>query len=94
MMEDEICDFIELSEKTELSKPGAETTIQTMSDRKYLPEIQKVYYELLASQVAANEAHDVIKAVIKCFIPSVDIQQLRLPQRTCAGYINRYDNII
>ena len=32
---------------------------------------------------------DTIKAVVKCFNPLVDIEQLRLPQRSCAGYMRK-----
>ena len=85
---------IELSETMEEeshlpNNEGTCTDIQTMSGLQYLPSIRMLYYELLANQVPANKIPDTIKAVVKCFNPLVDIEQLRLPQRSCAGYMRK-----
>ena len=47
------------------------------------------YYTLLADQVPASKIADIIKTVVKCFNPSIDVQHLKLPQRACAGYMRR-----
>ena len=53
------------------------------------PEIRKLYYSLLADQVPVSKIASIIRSVLKCFNPSLNVDQLRLPQKTCAGYMRR-----
>ena len=64
-----------------------EFCIETKSGRRYSPAIRKLYYSLLAQQVPTSRIADIIKAVIRCFNPSIDIHNLKLPQRACASYM-------
>lgn len=64
-------------------------TIQTKQGRKYSPSIRKLYYTLLADEVPASSISNIVKSVVKCFNPSVDVESLVLPQRSCANYMCR-----
>ena len=64
-------------------------TFQTKSGRRYSPAIRKLYYDLLSDQVPSSKIVAIIKMVIKCFNPSIDVEKLKLPQRACADYMRR-----
>ncbi len=57
--------------------------------KKYSPEIRKLYYALLAQQIPTTKISDIIKSVLTCFDPSLDVEQIKLPHRSCAGYMRR-----
>ena len=64
-------------------------TFQTKNSRQYSPAIRKLYYTLLANQVPTVKISEIIKSVVKCFNPSIDVDCLKLPQRSCASYMRR-----
>ena len=66
-----------------------EFTFKTKEGRRYSPSIRRLYYAMLANQVPASNIASIIKAIVKCFNPCVDIDSLELPQRSCAGYMCR-----
>lgn len=66
-----------------------EYTIQTKHGRRYSPAIQKLYYTLLSNQIPTSKITDIIKVVVKCFNPSIDVQHLKLPKRACASYMRK-----
>ena len=79
-----------VSEKSSFDVAGMKDfCIQTKNGRRYSPAIRKLYYQLLAEQVPTSRIADIIKAVIRCFNPSIDIQNLKLPQRACASYMRK-----
>lgn len=43
----------------------------------------------MADQVPGSNIAKIIKTVVKCFNPGVDVDSLVLPQRSCAGYMCR-----
>lgn len=57
--------------------------------RRYSPEIRKLYYTLLAEQVPVSKISDIIRAVLKCFNPGINVEELKLPQKTCASYMRK-----
>lgn len=68
----------------------AETSLQSIiGHQRYSPEIRKLYYSLLADQVPVSKIANIIRSVLKCFNPSMNVDQLRLPQKTCASYMRR-----
>ena len=67
----------------------ADFTFQTKAGRRYLPAIRKLYYSLLSDQVPSSKIIAIIKMIIKCFNPSIDVEKLKLPQRACANYMRR-----
>ena len=64
-------------------------SIHTKCGRRYSPAIRKLYYTLLADLVPPSKIADIIKTVLKSFSPSLDVHQLKLPQRACASYMRR-----
>lgn len=59
--------------------------------RQYYPAVQSLYYTLLADQIPPAKVSRIIKAVLKCFIPSINVDDLRLPSEGCAGYMRRQE---
>ena len=68
---------------------NSDFTFQTKQGRRYSSSIRKLYYTLLTNQVPAVNIPNIIKSVVKCFNPCVDVETLVLPQRLCAGYMCR-----
>lgn len=67
---------------------AAESSLQSIiGHRRFSPEIRKLYYSLLADQVPVSKIANIIRSVLKCFNPSINIDQLRLPQKSCASYM-------
>ena len=68
----------------------SETKFQDIiGHRKYSPEIRKLYYSLLADQVPASKIASVIHTVLKCFHPNLNVEKLKLPQKTAASYMHK-----
>lgn len=64
-------------------------SFQTKCGRKYSPAIRKLYYTLLTHQVPTSKIAEITKTVVSCFNPSIDVEQLKLPKRACAGYMRK-----
>lgn len=56
---------------------------------RYTLKIRKLYYTLLANEVPTSKIADIIRAVLKCFNPSLNSENLRLPKKACASYMRR-----
>ena len=56
---------------------------------RYTLKIRKLYYTLLANEVPTSKIADIIRAVLKCFNPSLNSENLRLPKKACASYMHR-----
>ena len=61
----------------------------TTGTTMYLPAIRKLYYTLLADQIPPAKIESTIKAVLKCFLPNLNAERLKLPKEKCAGYMRR-----
>lgn len=57
--------------------------------KAYPPAIRKLYYSLLTKQIPAARVAEIIKTVLKIFAPSVDVENLPLPQKSCAAYMRK-----
>ena len=44
---------------------------------------------MLADQVPESKIVDIIKSVLKCFNPSLNVEAPRLPKKTCAEYMRK-----
>lgn len=66
-----------------------EFSLQTKHGRRYSPSIRHLYYNLLSQQIPALKIADIIKTVIRCFFPGVDVDTLQLPKRSCADYMRK-----
>lgn len=62
-------------------------SICSKTGQRYPPEVCKLYYSLLTTQVPASKVEVIIKTVLKTFHPSIDIDQLQLPKESCASYM-------
>ena len=83
-------ELLSISEKTSDSNSFHDNfTIQTKFGRRYSPTIRKLYYTLLANQIPASKISDIIKTVVKSFNSSIDVDQLKLPQKDCASYMRK-----
>ena len=60
---------------------------ETKTGRFYSSAIRKLYYKLLADLIPPDKIEQTIKAVLKFFIPEVDLSQLHLPRARCAAYM-------
>ena len=73
-----------------VKSPGQPITrFDTKAEKHYSLPIRRLYYELLANQVPASKVSILVKSVVKCFFPDVDISTLQLPKERCAGYMRR-----
>jgi len=59
--------------------------------KQYSSSVRALYYSLLAGQVSPAKIRGIIEAVIKCFVPTANLDQLRLPSEGCAGYMRRQE---
>ena len=57
--------------------------------QKYSPEIRKLYYSLLVDQVPVSKIAEIIRTVLKCFNPSMNVEELKLPKKSCASYMRK-----
>ena len=55
----------------------------------YRDELRDLYYSLLAEQMPPAKVSHIIKSVLECFVPSLDVECLQLPKERCAGYMRR-----
>ena len=62
---------------------------RTKVGRTYSTEIRTLYYSLLAAQIPASKIDSIIKSVIKCFQPFVNVDELKLPKKSCASYMRK-----
>jgi len=56
--------------------------------KQFTPAIRTL---LLADQVPLRKIQSTIKAVIKCFFPTVTLESLRLPSIGCANYMRQHE---
>ena len=55
-------------------------SFETKDGKRYSPTIRKLYYTLLADQIPPpKKIYSTIKAVLKCFFPSLDAENLKMP---------------
>lgn len=81
-LEEENFDLQEESSDCDISlfQPDDVEPTASGSNRKYSPEIRKIYYSLLENEVPVSKITDIVRSVVKCFNPSLDMEQLQLPK--------------
>ena len=57
----------------------------------YTHAIRQLYYSLLANQIPPGKIQSTIKDILKCFVPSLNIEHLQLPSESCASYMRRHE---
>lgn len=60
---------------------------ETKSGKHYSAAIRKLYYQLLSDLIPPAKIPQIIKAVLRCFLPNADLSQLQLPCERTAGYM-------
>ena len=84
-----LSEFQEFKKCLERNSPSHKRTIVTKEGREYAPVIRKLYYNLLSNQIPAARAAEIVKAVLKCFLPDCDVDNIKLPSERCAGYMRK-----
>ena len=84
-----LSEFQEFKKLLERNSPSCKQAIVTKQGREYAPVIRKLYYSLLSSQIPASRAAEIVKAVLKCFLPDCDVDNIQLPSERCAGYMRK-----
>ena len=57
----------------------------------YTTAIRELYYTLLANQMPPNKIATTIKSILKSFLPSLDVDNMKLPGESCASYMRRQE---
>ena len=55
----------------------------------YTIAVRELYYKLLADQLPPAKISSTIRSVLKNFLPSLNVDKLRLPGESCASYMRR-----
>ena len=85
-----ISEFQELKKCFERDNSSShEPVVVTKEGRVYTPIIRKLYYNLLSMQIPATRAAEIVKAVLKSFLPNCDVDSIKLPSERCAGYMRK-----
>lgn len=71
--------------------PGSDSLFcfETKHGGKYSPTIRKLYYSLLSVEISPAKIANIVREVLSCFFPDVDVSTLNLPSKTCAGYMRK-----
>lgn len=59
------------------------------SGRVYTTAVRELYYKLLSDQLPPAKISTTIQSVLKSFLPSLDVDKLKLPGESCASYMRR-----
>ena len=68
---------------------GAESYFETKEGQVYTTAVRELYHKLLADQLPPARIASTVRTVLKSFLPSLDVDALKLPGETCASYIRR-----
>lgn len=75
--------------KSEASSPLHVASDTMDGGHTYTTAVRELYYKLLADQLPPAKISGIIKSVLKSFLPSLNVDKLRLPGETCASYMRR-----
>uniref|UniRef100_A0A1X7VFV3 Uncharacterized protein n=1 Tax=Amphimedon queenslandica TaxID=400682 RepID=A0A1X7VFV3_AMPQE len=53
----------------------------------YTTAIRELYHTLLANQVLHNKIATTVKSILKGLLPSLDVDNMKLPRESCASYL-------
>ena len=85
----EYLDLFEDVMELQQSQASDVCVLPTKVGRTYTAEIRTLYYSLLAAQIPASKVDSIIKSVVKCFQPSINVDELKLPKKSCASYMRK-----
>ena len=77
----------------EVSEKGDTTFCFQTKDggRFYSTAMRELYYQLLVDQLSPAKIGPIIKTILKSFLPSLDVDSLKLPSESCASYMRRQE---
>ena len=78
---------IELLSNTEVSLQ----TREKGSGNMYTPAVRELCYSLLTNQIPPAKIATTVQAVLKCFMPSLNLHTIKLPSEGCASYMRRQE---
>ena len=55
----------------------------------YTTAVRELYYKLLVDQLPPAKISSTIRSILKSFLPSLDVDKLKLPGESCASYMRR-----
>ena len=61
--------------------------LQTLSSKSFNCNVRELYYALLTMHVPPAKIRPIIENVISCLLPSVSLENVRLPKKSCASYM-------
>ncbi len=64
-------------------------SVETKDGKVFSTSIRHLYYALLCDQVPPGKIPRIVQSVLKCFVPSLDMDGIKLPQKRCAGYMRK-----
>lgn len=87
---DQLTDYIKcLKSEANLAVCDAPFDFETMDGGHYTTAVRQLYYKLLADQLPPAKISSTIKSILKSFLPSLDVDKLKLPGESCASYMRR-----
>ena len=69
------------------SSSFADFSVQTTCGKQYSNGVRELYYQLLSMHIPPAKIADIIKSILKAFVPSIDVESLHLPKRSAAQYM-------
>jgi hypothetical protein len=75
--------------ETEEAPADHEIAYETKEGGQYTKEIRKLYYNLLAHSMPPDKISSSIKLMLQHFLPHIDIDEVQLPQKSCAKYMRQ-----
>ena len=73
--------------KTELERFQQNAKLETLSSGTYSASVRELYYSLLSFRIPPAQIKPVVQNVLKHMQPSLNVDKLRLPGKSCASYM-------
>ena len=71
--------------------PSLSSTTTSSQKHAYTTNVRALYYSLLSICVPPGQIKSVVKNVISNMVPSANVDELRLPGKSCAAYMRSYE---
>ena len=64
-------------------------SVRTKEGKFFSTSVRHLHYSLLADGVAPAKIPRTIKSVLRCFVPDLSVDSIKLPHTRCAGYMRK-----
>ena len=71
--------------------PSLSSTTTSSQKHAYTTNVRALYYSLLSMRVPPGQIKSLVKNVISNMVPSANVDELRLPGKSCAAYMRSYE---